>query len=171
MNYYQAREIQKDGKGTGLFHYTVMNDGYVMAIGYCSPWEACKDCTAHDRYDIGGYLRNEDGSFVKNENGDPVKCKTCNGTGLVKKENPCPGHATEEEACEHYREYLLDRMVIRGPKTSEWPKEKCEIDGCNEEATYLATLTSFTCYQLCEKHANRTYVSQLFRVGESISSC
>jgi hypothetical protein len=39
MNYYGAREIVKDGKRTGLFHYTKMNDGQIWAVGYCA--DAC----------------------------------------------------------------------------------------------------------------------------------
>lgn len=35
MNYYQAREIIKDGKSTGKYHYTYMNDGVVRPAGYC----------------------------------------------------------------------------------------------------------------------------------------
>lgn len=43
MNYYQAREIQKDGEPTGLFHFTKMNDGQIWPVGYCA-----KDCPGHE---------------------------------------------------------------------------------------------------------------------------
>lgn len=170
MNYYQAREIKRDGKGSGLYHYTVENDGYVMAVGYCSPWENCPDCKSDSRFDAGGYLRDEDGSFKKDEKGQVIKCSTCNGSGLVQKKDPCPGHATEEEACEHYKQYQLDKMVIHGPKKEQWPKEKCEVENCDSEATYLANFLGCHVHQVCEKHANRESISSLFRVGQSWSS-
>ncbi len=45
MNHYDAREIHDaDDKPTGLFHYTVRNDGHIYAMGYCSPWESCPKC-------------------------------------------------------------------------------------------------------------------------------
>lgn len=58
MNYLRARQLQ-DGAGnpTGLWHYTLQNDGRIYPIGYC---------------------------------------------------RECPGHSTEEEAQEHYRQYMLD---------------------------------------------------------------
>lgn len=37
MNYYQPREMQdKNGQGTGLWHYTVKNDNRIWAIGNCA---------------------------------------------------------------------------------------------------------------------------------------
>lgn len=40
MNYYQPRELKgSDGKGNGLFHYTVRNDNRIFAVGYCA--EGC----------------------------------------------------------------------------------------------------------------------------------
>jgi hypothetical protein len=43
MNYYQAREISKDDKPTGKFHYTRMNDGDIRPVGYCA-----SNCPGHD---------------------------------------------------------------------------------------------------------------------------
>lgn len=36
MNYYQPREIAKDGKGTGRWHYTCRNDNQIWPVGYCA---------------------------------------------------------------------------------------------------------------------------------------
>ena len=38
MNYYQARQRKNDG----LWHYTVMNDHQIWAVGYCA-----QGCTGH----------------------------------------------------------------------------------------------------------------------------
>ena len=44
MNYYEARKIKdKDGKPTGKWHYTCMNDGQIWPVGYCA-----QGCTGHD---------------------------------------------------------------------------------------------------------------------------
>jgi hypothetical protein len=37
MNYYAARELKtKDGKPSGIWHFTRMNDGLIWAVGYCA---------------------------------------------------------------------------------------------------------------------------------------
>lgn len=80
----------------------------------------------------------------------------------------CAGHATEEEACEHYRQHLISNVVIRGPKTvSSWPKNKCEIDGCECEGTMLADIPGGQCWELCPAHATQEHIAPLVRVGES----
>jgi hypothetical protein len=116
MNYDQARELQKDGKGTGLWHYTSMNDGVIWAIGFCA--------------------------------------------------NDCPGHDTKEGAEEHYRQYLVSCIEIRGPKQEEWPKEKCDVAGCKEEATHLGIVRGHRGSldkQLCETHATAETMDSLIK--------
>ena len=122
MNYYQARELLKDGKGTGLWHYTCMNDSAVWPVGNCA--------------------------------------------------NGCPGHATPEEACEHQRQYLMDKAVYRGPKQEPWPKHKCALETCNSEATHLIDIPgTMRHWDVCAEHANRDALASLMpSVGESISS-
>lgn len=41
MNYYAPRELKDPATGepSGLWHYTVMNDGRVRAVGYCADKE------------------------------------------------------------------------------------------------------------------------------------
>lgn len=36
MNYYQPLQIEINGKPSGFFHYTKMNDGLAWPIGYCA---------------------------------------------------------------------------------------------------------------------------------------
>ncbi len=43
MNYYQAREILKDGEPSGKWHYTVWNDNRIMPVGYCA-----QGCEGHE---------------------------------------------------------------------------------------------------------------------------
>ena len=40
MNYYMARQLMtKDGKPSGLWHFTKMRDGQIWAVGYCAEHE------------------------------------------------------------------------------------------------------------------------------------
>ena len=169
MNYYQARELVKDGKSTGLWHYTVMNDSYVMAIGYCSPWDSCPNCFNEGACQFG-WLRNSEGELLKDEKGNFIKCEKCGGKGLVEKESPCPGHSTKEEACEHYKQYLVDRAEIRGPEIQSWPKDKCGFEGCDNEATHYAAVRGMEYHRMCPEHATKEVLAKLVRVGTCISS-
>ena len=170
MNYYGPLELRKDGKGTGLWHYTCSNKRTgTYAVGYCSPWDNCPECAKG--LAPWGWVRNEDGTPKLDENQKPIKCGKCEGRGLVAKEDPCPGHPSKEEACDHYKQYQLDRLKIRGPKEQQWPKEKCCVDGCEEVATMLADIPGdMHHFELCPAHANRETVEKMYRVGESWSS-
>ena len=65
MNYYGPREITREGKPTGLYRYTGMNDGRIWATGYCA-----QDCPGHPtkaeacehqkQYDLDHRLRLDD---------------------------------------------------------------------------------------------------------------
>jgi hypothetical protein len=97
-------------------------------------------------------------------------CPTCKGVGLIAAKEPCPGHATAKEACEHYRQYLLGKLVISGPKPiGSWPKEKCAYPECQREGTYLANIpgTMSMCWEMCPDHAGHQFVAELVKVGES----
>jgi hypothetical protein len=61
-----------------------MNDGEIRAVGYCSPWQQCPDCTGHG-------------------------CEKCEERGIVKAHDYTEHvHATREEAEECFLRYLLD---------------------------------------------------------------
>ncbi|MCC6360628.1 MAG: hypothetical protein IT450_17960 [Phycisphaerales bacterium] len=80
----------------------------------------------------------------------------------------CSGHATAEEACEHYRQSLFAKMRISGPKAEKWPKNKCAVEWCESEATHLIDITAYRFYEVCESHASRETAEALFpRIGES----
>lgn len=157
MNHDAPREIaDANGKPTGRWHYTRKNSrGSAYPIGFCSPWVSCPECEK---------WQGDDGITV---------CQKCDNRHLVRSETPCPGHATPEEACEHYRQYLLSEIQFRGPKTqASWPKEKCRVDGCNNEGTHLAQIPGYhwTFFDLCEQHYNVESISPLIVVGESFHS-
>ena len=153
MIHYKARQQRgADGQGTGVWKYTAAQGDRVFEVGYCSATELCPDCAGQSPY----------------RGGAEAACARCGSTGLIPAANPCPGHATAAEACQHYKQYLLDQAKFFGPKTTEWPKEKCEVDDCSAEATHCAAIPGeFRRWQLCAAHANRDQLDKLLSVGES----
>lgn len=149
MNYYQPREkTDGNGNGTGLWHYTCKNDGRIWPVGYCSPWETCPDCKGHSIVSID------------------AKCDKCENRGVIKRENPCPGHKTPEEAAEHYRQYKLDNVRYDGKYHDEM--RKCEI--CGNWTEHFA-LIDYRSYALCDEHRNRENLEKVFPLyGNYISS-
>lgn len=82
----------------------------------------------------------------------------------------CEGHDTLDQACEHYKQGLVENAHFVGPKKEEWPKNKCQFKECNNESTYYAHVASHTYYTLCEQHANKESLNELVTVGESWGS-
>jgi RecJ-like exonuclease len=124
----------------------------VRAVGYCSPWEICPDCK--DKLPHQAEAQN---------------CQLCQGKGLIKSEHPCPGHATPEEAEEHYKQYLLDHSEFYS-KTKEWPKDKCNVAKCENEGTIYGRMGNND-YLLCDLHATKEALSDVYgQVGQIWSS-
>lgn len=143
MLYRGVRELKVDDAPTGLWHYVCVSGDHTYPIGYCSPWEPCPTCEQlfpdHD-------------------------CPTCLGRGLVKRDNPCPGHATPEEAQAHYKSYVLDHVTYQEKSSTHW--RACEI--CDEPTRGAASGGGdFYYWILCPKHLNRASVAELLTIGES----
>ena len=85
----------------------------------------------------------------------------------------CPGHATPEEASEHWRAYLIQGIEFN-KITQEWPKEKCEAEGCNEQATMIGCTKNepgvFNHRRFCDTHAVPEEFAKFIDAGDSISS-
>lgn len=141
MMYFAPRQI--DGKW-----YYCCNGA---KIAYCSPLHGCKECNGWGRFYIEGKL---------------VDCESCEGAGLLPTLTPCGGHDTEEEACNHYKEYLLDNRVRYSKDVQS--QRKCEI--CKEWTQGLAWVGGYQGFQLCEKHQNRESLEKLLEVGISWES-
>ena len=123
MNYYGPREMTKDKKPIGLFHYTCRNDNQIWPVGLCA--------------------------------------------------DECPGHPTPEEAIAHWREYLIQGIQFEAI-TEEWPKEKCQVKDCNEQATMVgSTKNEPGCWmniQLCAAHATPEEMAKFIDPGTCASS-
>jgi hypothetical protein len=86
-------------------------------------------------------------------------------SAIMSGKNDCPGHDTAEEAENHYKQYVLDRLLFFSMQ--EWPKYKCKE--CNNEAKFSVSADG-AFYQLCEIHANKETVSKFLVIGESWES-
>lgn len=156
MNHQHAAElVDADGNPKGIWHYVESNrrEG-THAIGYCSPWEACPNCAGRSAL------------------GDPrYSCERCDSKGIVPAADPCPGHATPEEAAEHYRQYLLNERLRLDIALSTDVQMRCNADGCEAWTQHAAGLGPYSTWPLCDEHRTRETVDALFpSVGESWGS-
>lgn len=74
------------------------------------------------------------------------------------------GHATEEEACQCYTDYLLDNELSFGEDTHS--QKKCKV--CDEWTTGRAYVNHHS-FDLCPKHQTREEVAKLYTAGETWS--
>lgn len=79
------------------------------------------------------------------------------------------GHETPEEACECYKNYLLDNQVKLDFGTTEDTQHRCEMEGC-EEWTQKVAMVSHRTYNLCDDHRNVESLRELVSVGVSFGS-
>ena len=83
----------------------------------------------------------------------------------------CPGHSTEDEAIDHYKQYLLDEARFTDPKDDNlWPKYKCDIKDCVNHGSVSVSVGGYSHYNLCQDHANKDNLATLVKVYESWGS-
>ena len=80
--------------------------------------------------------------------------------------NNCPGHATAEEAQEHYKQYLLDERVYIS--TNDDTMRKCKE--CGEWTSDMLMVDGWPRFDLCKAHQIREVYEKLVKVGSSASS-
>lgn len=154
MNYYGPRQVEPgaDRPDAGLWRYTCRNDDRIWEVGYCGPTRDCQTC--HGR------------TFVTHE-----PCAECGGKGYVTVER-CPGHPTADEACAHYRLYVLDCLIGYDMRSDPAIQHRCEAEGCDAWTQTAATERPLgRHWWLCDEHRNRQTVERLYGdVGTSVSS-
>lgn len=77
------------------------------------------------------------------------------------------GHATADEACECYKQFLLDNRLHLDNK-QENQQSRCQV--CKEFTQGLATVGPYRMFILCDEHRTRETVTELLKVGESWES-
>lgn len=80
----------------------------------------------------------------------------------------CPGHATPEEAREHYKQYMLDTALDLNTGTDTKAQHPCEI--CGGWCQTYATVGGMPAWYLCDAHRTKEGVASIYRVGNEISS-
>lgn len=80
------------------------------------------------------------------------------------------GHATEQEARDCYRQYMLDSSLFLPAKEppNATQAQKCQV--CGVWTACIATVGSYSMFFLCPEHCTREHVEKLYRVGESWES-
>lgn len=157
MNYDGPKQ-----KTDGTWGYTRTNDGHIMGIGYCRPFEEFDPISIGICF-AGDMARYE--AFI-------APCREAAAQGKYHD----AGHATAEEACECYKTFLLDfetRFTPDHPDLKLLPPRhrfnECEAPGCNALTNGCAECGSGIAwhFDLCAAHRNRETVAALLTVGES----
>jgi hypothetical protein len=76
------------------------------------------------------------------------------------------GHETAEEACECYKQYLLDQRTRHSDMSNQMLR--CEI--CGEFTQHVVYIGAYEIHKLCVTHATREFLEQVVTVGESWES-
>lgn len=141
MNHLVALERKSDGR----WDYTY--NGH--AWGYCRAWEPLTP---------NGVLT-QDLCDQHNTKMEPFLAKFHSD-----------GHATKEEACHCYKEYLLDTHLFLPAKEPENPSQAFKCKVCGVWTACMAQVGSYQIFHLCPEHSTREHVAALLKVGESWES-
>ena len=140
MNYYKSRQRASDGR----WDFSCRNNDHIYPVGYCSPY--------HEPDPKEWYLTE---NSIKKYQAERDK-------------HHVNGHATEEEACECYRQYLLDTTLYLDGHSND-TQHKCKI--CDTWTNRYAQVDGTYMYHLCDCHRTRAIIETLFKgVGEIWSS-
>lgn len=79
----------------------------------------------------------------------------------------CEGHDTDEEACNHFKEYLLDNITYKEDSEDPHHLRRCKHVGCkNMTDGYAANHMYYKLFTLCKEHRNKESIAPLLSVGE-----
>ena len=142
MNYYKPLQRESDKR----WDYTVSNKRTgTYGIGYCRSWK---------EFQPGSYMTKE---MCEQEN---------KKFELFVSKFHMNGHASYDEACACYKEYLLDHTMDARVLPSQ--QHKCLV--CGEWTQQIVEVGGCHLFNLCEAHSSREEVSKLFNVSESFGS-
>lgn len=136
MRHYSARQRVADGK----FIYCCGD----LATGYCDDYEFT--LKAYQQYDPAGVPNLE--------------------ANKDKFHGPDHGHATKEEACDCYRQYLLDFRMRLGKDENQM--HRCAE--CKEFTQNVLQIGAYSILILCDAHNNEETIKKHFKVNESWES-
>jgi len=150
MNYYEPLQRESDKR----WDYTQRRDGRTWAVGYCRGWdestrEALIEQYGDERAEMFHRAQEERRAHQDRYHKD--------------------GHATSEEACECYKQYLLDNRVTLEFGTTKDTQHRCAVEGC-ENWTQKTAMVDHQTYDLCDEHRNLEALKDLVCVGVSFGS-
>jgi hypothetical protein len=158
MNYHEPRELQKDGKGTGLWHYTNMNDGRIWPEGYCAgipEWSVFPEPGDDIELPLGFHSwdqwRQDRNRLL------PFRHKF-----------HTHGHASKEEAYACFKEYCLD-LRTRFIEDSEAAQQQHRCQVCQAWTSGGAEV-NHQHFVLCKEHRTRETLERIFEAGDMIGS-
>lgn len=80
------------------------------------------------------------------------------------------GHATEQEACDCYKEYMLDTRLRLTPEEPENASQQNRCQICKKFTACHAYVGAYQVFTLCPAHQTRECVSELLSVHTSWES-
>jgi hypothetical protein len=146
MNYSAARQHQAEHT------WAYCTNGY--PVGYCHPFEEWSDERIERVFGKNG--RDEYESYMA----DMRRFAHKHHDG---------GHRTASEACNCYKEFLLDHnLVFRDDQKNANALYRCQAEGCENYSSGSGSLTGhYEHWTLCPEHRNRETVEKILTVGES----
>lgn len=142
MNYYGP--LQR--KDTKRWDYTRTNDGDACPVGYCAGWKDKETLIEQLGEEAGNQLHAEREPYQNNFHTN--------------------GHVSAEDACECYKQFLLD-FCLRLDKSFTDAQKKCEACGAWTQKFAEVKMRLFV---LCDEHRNRQEIEKRLSIGTSISS-
>lgn len=150
MNYYEPLQRQD----TKRWDYTQSRDGRTWPIGYCRGWREESEDELVAR--LGDHMGRRAYEAQERRRAERERYHE-------------DGHETRAEACDCYKQFVLDHYVNYEFGTSENTQHKCEFEGC-EEWTQRAVMINHFTHHLCDAHANRESLEKLYSVDTSFGS-
>ena len=148
MRHYKARSRSTDGR----YDYTVSTKEGARPVGYCTGWDPFTE-------------RQLGVVFHSKEELDKANAEMA----VHKDKYHTDGHANEQEACECYKQYLLDNNLRLDGHTLSDQQLRCEI--CGEFTQGMVIIAGkYNHFILCDEHRTRECVEKLLTIGESWES-
>ena len=151
MNYYEPLQRQTDK----CWDYTQRRDGRTWPIGYCRGW------TEDTRDELVKEYGEDRGEMFYKAQEERRAHQDCYHKD---------GHESSEEACECYKNYLLDHDVRLDGGGSVDTQHRGEVEGCDAWTQKSASVGPTRRWNLCDDHRNLETVRGLFTVYTSFGS-
>lgn len=149
MRCFRARRL---GHGAGPWFYSRMDDKVITPVGYCAGWREWTPEQLRMQFD-------EAMAVMVLRDQEQLR--------LFKHKYHTTGHATDQEARDCYKEYMIDNCVTLDHKLAE-RRDHCMA--CSELTDGYAQVGTLATFVLCDNCRNRVEIAKLFKVTETMYS-